>query len=265
MADLSILPVKQIKSDYDDTTTGKKPIPDVLPQKHFLLVVCSPVRGGKTNLITNLLYNENIDYSEHFEDVIFVSPTIENDRTGRHIMKDERIIKITDDLDNLDMILESIVQVQKERLQAKEKSDTLLILDDCLGLLGQHNSYFSTLCSKYRHFRLSIIVTTQSFKSIPNITRYNSTAYILMRTFNKKQYIAMEEELEGSFPDFSRIYDAATSQRYSFLYLDMEKLRAYRDFHELLYDRDTQHSTTTLSEESKQEDIATEKEKEKTT
>ena len=42
----------------------KKRIPEMLPQKHFLWLICSPVRGGKTNLITNLLYNDNIDYSE---------------------------------------------------------------------------------------------------------------------------------------------------------------------------------------------------------
>ena len=235
---LRILPVKQINTEYDHESPNKKKIPDILPQKHFLLVICAPVRSGKTNLLTNLLYHEHIDFSEHFEDVIFISPTIENDRTGRHIMNDERVVKIVDDLNNLDLILESIVEVQKERLKKKERSDTLLILDDCLGLLGYHNSYFSTLCSKYRHFRLSIIITTQSFKAIPNICRYNATAYILMRTFNKKQYIAMEEELEGNYPEFAELYKTATKERYSFLYLDMEKIRAYRNFDELIYDRD---------------------------
>ena len=198
--------MKQIKTDDDDSRTKKK-IPAILPQKHFLLVICAPVRYGKPNLLTGLIYLEDIDYSEHYEDIIFISPTIENDRTGRHIMNDERIVKITDDLKNLDLILESIVEVQKQRLKKKETSDTLLILDDCLGLLGYHNSYFSTLCSKYRHFRLSILITTQSFKAIPNICRYNATAYILMRTLNKKQYIAMERNWRGTtqtLPNYTR-------------------------------------------------------------
>jgi enamine deaminase RidA (YjgF/YER057c/UK114 family) len=241
MENLKILPVKQLKDEYSNGKgkKTKKKIPEVLPQKQFLLILVAPVRGGKTNLITNLLYNESIDYSEHFEDVIFISPTIENDKTGRFIMKDDRIHKIVDDLENLDLILESIVHVQKERLKNGEKSDTLLVLDDTLGLLGQHNSYFATLCSKYRHFRLSLIVTTQSFKHIPNVARYNATAYIIMETHNKKQFIAMEEELSGNFPSFEELYKEATHERYSFLYLDMENIKAYKRFEQLLWSRDS--------------------------
>ncbi|MDF1853355.1 MAG: ATPase/DNA packaging protein [Verrucomicrobiales bacterium] len=237
MESLKILPVKELKEETSKSRTKKK-IPDILPQKHFLWIICAPVRSGKTNLITNLLYNDEIDYSEHFEDIIFISPTIENDKTGRFIMKDEHIHKIMEDLENLDLILQSIVEIQKQRLRDGEKSDTLIILDDCLGLLGYHNSYFSTLCSKYRHFRLSMMITTQSWKHIPNIARYNATAYVIMKTHNNKQYVAMEEELSGNFPNFNDIYKEATDERYSFLYLDMEKIKAYKRFEQLIWSKD---------------------------
>ena len=239
MKPLIILPVKSLKDDIgSEKSKRKKRIPEMLPQKHFLWLVVSPVRGGKTNLITNLLYNNEIDYSVHFEDIIFISPTIENDRTGRFIMQDDDIHKIVDGLDDLDLILQSIVEVQKQRLRDKEKSDTLLVLDDTLGLLGQHNSYFATLCSKYRHYRLSLIVTTQSFKHIPNVARYNASAYVIMETHNRKQLVAMEEELGGNFPNFTDLYKEATHERYSFLYLDMEALKAYKRFEQLIWSRD---------------------------
>jgi len=237
--DLRIPPVKQTKTDCDDhESPNRKKTPDILPQKHFLLVVCAPVRSGKTNLLKNLLCHETIDCSKHYEDVVFIMPTIENDRTGRHIVNDERVVKIVDDLNNLDLILESMVEVQKQRLKKKERSDTLLILDDCPGLLGHHNSCFSTSCSEHRHFRLSIITTTQSFKAVPNICRHNATAYIPMRPFNKKQCVAMEEELEGNHPEFAELHKTATKERHSFLHLDMEKTRAHRNFDELIYDGD---------------------------
>ena len=91
---------------------------------------------------------------------------------------------------------------------------------------------------KYRQFRLSIIVTTQSWNSIPPICRYSATSYIIFRTFNKKQHIAIEEELEGSFPDFNNIYNTATKERHSFLYLDMKNRRACRNVDDLVYDGD---------------------------
>ena len=255
MNSLVILPVKSLKDDVSsEKSKKKKRIPEMLPQKHFLWLVCSPVRGGKTNLITNLLYNDNIDYSEHFEDIIFISPTIENDKTGRFIMQDEDIHKIVDGLEDLDLILQSIVEVQKQRLRDGEKSDTLLVLDDTLGLLGQHNSYFATLCSKYRHYRLSLIVTTQSFKHIPNVARYNATAYVIMETHNRKQLVALEEELGGNFPNFTELYKEATHERYSFLYLDMENLKAYKRFEQLLWSRDSNNNNNNNKDEGKEEE-----------
>ena len=137
-------------------------------------------------------------------------------------MEDDKIIKITEGLDQLDLILESIVEIQR----AKEKEDrghTLLVLDDCLGLIKTiGNSYFASLCSRYRHYKLSIVVTTQNFRSVPVTCRYNATAYIIFKTNNRKELKKMEEELDGNFP-FLEVYSKATDARYDFLYLNQEK------------------------------------------
>jgi hypothetical protein len=60
-----------------------------------------------------------------------------------------------------------------------------------------------------------------------------------METHNKKQFIAMEEELSGNFPSFEELYKEATRERYSFLYLDMENIKAYKRFEQLLWSRDS--------------------------
>ena len=165
-----------------------------------------------------------------------ISPTIQNDDTGKAVMKDDNIIKITENLREIDLILESIVEIQKAKAN-EEREHTLIILDDCLGLIKNHGqSYFATLCSKYRHFKLSIIITTQNFRAIPITCRYNATCYIIFKTNNRKELAKMEEELEGNFP-FLETYAEATEERYNFLYLNLEKIEAYKNFEELIYEK----------------------------
>jgi hypothetical protein len=236
MLSLKILPVKKLPDTLD--TKKKKELDERLPKPPFLMVVQAPVRSGKTNFIINLLYNDNF-YRGHFEDVLYISPTIANDDTGKAVMDDEEVIKITENLEDIDLILESIVELQKQK-DKKDRKQTLVVLDDMLGLIkSQGQSYFATLCSKYRHFRLSLIICSQNFRSIPVTARCNSTVYIIFKTNNKKELAKMEEEFDGNFP-FAELYEYATKERYNFLYLDNEKIKAYKNFDELIYDKDDQ-------------------------
>jgi type II secretory ATPase GspE/PulE/Tfp pilus assembly ATPase PilB-like protein len=93
MDKLQVLPVKK-----HQTTTNKKldDIPPPLLRPEFLLIVVGPVRSGKGNLLVNILENKNFGYRQYFEDIIYISPTIENDVTGRFIKADEKIQKISD-------------------------------------------------------------------------------------------------------------------------------------------------------------------------
>jgi len=66
----------------------------------------------------------------------------------------------------------------------------------------------------------------------------NSSQYILFRTNNKKELAKLEEEFSGNFPSFMELYNRGTQEKYSFLYLDNEKIEAHRNFTELLYKKD---------------------------
>jgi len=232
MEKLQILPVKKL-----DNLSSKKlqAIPEPLLKPEFLLIIVGPVRSGKGNLLVNLLENTNFGYRQYFDDVIYISPTIDNDVTGRAIKKDEKIQKISDGLEDIDLILQSIVELKTKE---EKLTPTLVVLDDMLGLLkSTGHSYFSNLCSKYRHYKLSLIVTTQSFRSLPVVCRYNASAYIIFKSHNKKEYGKLKEELEGNFPDFDKLYNEATEEKFNFLFLNMEKIKAYKNFDTLLYEK----------------------------
>lgn len=240
MEDLKVLPVKKLPEK--ETVQKKRKLDVRLPgatedggYRPALVVIQAPVRSGKTNLITSMLYQDNL-MRGIFDDILYISPTIENDETGWAVRKDDSVIKLTENLHDIDIILESIVEIQKHKPN-EEREHQLIVLDDMLGLIKTAgNSYFSTLCSKYRHFKVTLWVSTQNFRSLPVTCRYNASHYIIFKTNNKKEREKMEEELDGNFP-FLELYAEATDQKFNFLYLDMQNIKAYKNFNELIYEK----------------------------
>ena len=239
--DLKVLPVKKLPEP--NTLQKKRKLDPRLPgvdveggYRPALVLIQAPVRSGKTNLITSMLFQDNL-MRGIFDDILYISPTIENDETGWAVMKDDGIIKLTENLSEIDLILESIVEIQKTK-PAGEREHQLIVLDDMLGLIKtQGQSYFASLCSKYRHWKITLWVSTQNFRSLPVTARYNASHYIIFKTNNRKELDKMEEELSGNFP-FLEVYAEATEQKYNFLYLDLQNIKAYKNFDELIYEKE---------------------------
>lgn len=224
--DLTILKVKQLNNNnkrFDN-------LDDRLIKPPFLILFQGNVKSGKSNLVMNILYNTNL-YHKIFDQVIFISPTIHQDLTLEKMTEDEEIIKL-DNPEDLDDILKNIVASQEE---PENKNDHLLIIiDDCLGYI-KSGSYLNFLCTRYRHFRLSLIITSQDFRSIPNKIRQNASAYIIWRTNNKKELNKILEEFGGVFEDFEKHYKEATDKPYNFLFMNLRNLSLYHNFDKLLY------------------------------
>jgi hypothetical protein len=204
-----------------------KHLPKPLLKPPFVLILCGSVRTGKSTIIMNFLYNEEF-YKDMFDKVIFISPTVRNDLTLTHLADDDEVIKIDDDLDNLDDILKTIVETKQEDKEEQEKH-YLIILDDMMGLI-KRKSYATYLCTRYRHYKLSIIITCQSFRSLNDIIRTNAKGYLIFKTNNDKEYKKMEDEFKALFKNFDDLYEYATDQPYSFLFLNLRDVGAYKDF-----------------------------------
>ena len=63
---------------------------------------------------------------------------------------------------------------------------------------------------------------TQSYFSVPNDVRLNSTHYLTMKINNTKelQNIAINHSADIDYKDFVKIYRACTKEPYSFLTID---------------------------------------------
>lgn len=232
-SDLYIRPVKDItKESKEDKMVHNKYNP-ILPQIPFLLTIFAPVRSGKSVLVMNLIY---VMYKKCFDQIVFFSPTVSHDKTTRILWEDPDVVKIDKDLQHIDSMIKAIVERQEEKHE-DERKHILIVLDDCLGLM-KREGYLTNLCSRYRHYKLSIIITSQNFRSLPPIVRNNSTAVILFKTSNDKELKKIEEEYAGNFPGFISLYKKCTRERFNLCYLNLERIELYHNFESLLYSKD---------------------------
>ena len=90
----------------------------------------SPVKTGKSTIISNLLLNEDFFGPEYFDDVLVISNTINNDMTSRFIKEH---FDVEDHYH--DSMIDGLVTRQMTFKTKKEQPEVALILDDILGSL----------------------------------------------------------------------------------------------------------------------------------
>ena len=192
-----------------------------VPGGGALLLMISPVKTGKSTIISNLMLNEDLYGQKFFDDGIIISNTIANDVTSRFI---RQAYTTHDHYD--DSIIDNLIERQKS-FDKEDQPEVALILDDCLGSI-KRESKVNHLASRYRHFNIKLLViSSQKFRgSVSPIIRANATDVIIGSPFpNQKELQAVSEEYGDLFsgPDnWLRLYRKATPNKYDFCYMDLQ-------------------------------------------
>jgi hypothetical protein len=230
---LTILKVK------DNTQHDKRfnDLDERLPKPPFRMLLNAPSQSGKSNVIQNLIFNKNFYADNCFDTIVFVSPTIFEDTTAKHMPQiaeyDEKLV-LRDDPDNLDSIIDKLVEYQTEHHE--ENEHILLIMDDCISNINK-SSAINKFIMKARHYRISIIIATQYYRAVDARVRENCNAYLLFLNHSHKEIEKVHEEIGNKFKNFEEYYDYATDQPFSFLYVNIKKGQLYKKFDELLVDK----------------------------
>ncbi len=177
-----------------------------------------------------------MDYKNVFDRIFYVSPTVMLDKSTEWIREDDDIVKIADNLDELDNIISSIMEIQKEKPE-DEREEILVILDDMLGFFRSRGGAFNYLLTRYRHYRMSFILTSQKYREVPSLVRSVADYWVLFANYNRKELDAMKEEFSTSIPKFVELYKDATNKRYSFMYINKDDMRVYKRFDELMWEK----------------------------
>tara|TARA_R110002126_G_scaffold97397_2_gene226987 strand:- start:575 stop:1354 length:780 start_codon:yes stop_codon:yes gene_type:complete len=233
-SNLEVLVVKESQ----DKICCCRPFNPVLPDVDAgcCLLVVSPVRTGKSNLISNLLLNPAF-YRDCFDIVYIFSNTIDNDVTSRFLKKQfpETIYN-----EYNDKVLYDILNYQKS-FPKKDQPKICLIFDDFVGSIKQ-NSIFFKVSSRYRHYNVKLLLyASQLFKAVPPLVRQNVTDFIMGAPNPSTAEVRKISEEYGQLFEgdkkFRALYRQCAPERYDFAYFRLQHnpSEAWSNFNKRVY------------------------------
>tara|TARA_R100001463_G_scaffold80268_1_gene134722 strand:- start:108 stop:887 length:780 start_codon:yes stop_codon:yes gene_type:complete len=211
-----------------------KPLHPHLPQPCACVLHCSPVKTGKSTIISNLLLSDQFYGQDYFDRVKVMSNTIMNDDTSRFI-KDA--FDVEDHYE--DRFVDDLIASQN-KFDKEEMPSVALICDDLLGSI-RREARINHLASRFRHYNIQLLYySSQSFRKVNNVVRQNATNVIIGSPFpNTKELGKIAEEygdMFGGMNNFLKIYAIATPNKYDFLHLDLQENPpvAYHNFEKVV-------------------------------
>jgi hypothetical protein len=196
-------------------------------------MICAASFSGKSILIQNLILDV---YRGCFSRIYIFSPTVHLDTVWRPVKdyitkelrpKDDENMYF-DDCDPED--LEKIIERQKKVIQyLKDKNEKtllsiLIVLDDLSEnkefLRG--NRVLQALYTKGRHLSISTVISIQNYRSVAPVIRKNLTFLIVFKLRNQSDLDSILEEFSNitNKKQLQKIYELATEEKYSFLYIN---------------------------------------------
>lgn len=205
----------------------------LLPQPPFLCLMAAPRNSGKTNLLIKSLIEDDM-YCKKFDDVFIWSKSYHNDDKWK-------AINFPDDYASdhvFDNFSETKVKAVFDELKAQSKSETkhtLLIFDDMMGENIMNSHSFQTLdrvASTGRHFDVSVVIIFQKYKKFSPTIRDNATNVVVFEQKNTSAIEQIADEYKGnlSLQEFTKVYNAATEEPYSFLHINLQEPDRNRRF-----------------------------------
>ena len=117
----------------------------------------------------------------------------------------------------------------------KEKVKVLFMFDDCaesLKTFGKKQCVLNKLAMNHRHYNISHIMVSQSFKKLDPIIRNNTTGIILFNTDNTAERMKIIEELAGNVgrKKFEMLWYECVKDKYNFMFINYDNRKIYKNF-----------------------------------
>ncbi len=228
-----IEPIIKVKDDYTDA-----PHPNLL-RLPFSLLLIAPKGSGKTTLLHNML----VWYFNMFDNIFIWSPTINID-----VKWNKLIDKLEIPPENLftkckESQVEGLMRQIKDFNAGKEnkkKIKCLFIFDDIVEQLPKSKkiSFLNKLAMNHRHYSISHIIVSQSFKKLDPVVRSNTTGMVLFNTDNTAERMKIIEELAGNIGKmkFEKLWLDCVNIEYGFMYINYDSRLVYQNFDRVIAD-----------------------------
>ena len=219
---------------------------ETVPQIPFRSVILGPSGSGKTILLQNMILDI---YRNCFSRVYIFSPSINVDATWspvKEYIEKEMKVKHSDeepiyfDHYNPEALLRiittqhKVIEFQKKQ-NHKKLFSVLVIVDDFADdpSFSRQSKLLHALYTRGRHNSISTITATQKFASIAPIIRVNATELFVYRLRNYQDLQTFIDEISALMDKKTLldIYNMATSEPYSFLFVNLRAKKKNDIFH----------------------------------
>jgi hypothetical protein len=232
--DNDCLQVKAFETSKSKVKTRKAMDNHLIPKHPFRLILSGSSGSGKSNLLLHLLTQKQL-YKGYFDIIFIISPTagkLDDSYSALAKHKGKTVIRIINDL-NADLI-EQIMATNKKLIlnnQVHKAPKILIVYDDVVAdkkFMGMKSFLHSFIAS--RHYNASVIICTQKFNSVPRTCRLQANAIMYFRGTNGERETLVNEFSPAGYnkKETSAIFDYATRDPYSFLYINLMAPRSER-------------------------------------
>ncbi len=239
MNDYKVYP---IKIDEDKLGESKR---DIIPDLVHFNVLLGKIRSGKSVLLQNLYLSPRF-YGKDYNIKILISPSIHNDVQMKYMVDSFDYVFDEYSEDLLDTILDMIKSDE-------EDNRYLMVLDDIMGDKGfvmkkqGKQDAFSSMITKFRHIgsealgtegRMAICLTAQLYRFLTPTIRQNIQGFHILGSFPESELKKIAEDysfIGGSEKNFMNIFQRSRQKPFDFLYINVPRLEAYRNYDELLW------------------------------
>ena len=193
----------------------------------FRMRICAKSGHGKSNLLTNILVNEQFGYTNLFDgdDIHIFSPTIKQDAkmsiiVNYYDIEEENLhTEYSDDL--ILSIYETMIEDFEEDIRKKRKpSQKLFILDDLSssGAFQNRNNAISVLFCNSRKFNVNLVLLSQYYKSqIPSIRSNASVIFCFNTNLQSLEAIEADNNYLSNKKDFYKMFRDNVKTKFDFL------------------------------------------------
>jgi GTPase SAR1 family protein len=222
---LRIVPTRQ-------TIDKKLGVPEPFPDKNSCLVVSGGQGSGKTTFMNSILTNRSAEgrvYYKKFEKIFYMTPSEVMSSENSHPFKDHEPSRLYHELtvENLDNVIDQALE------EKEEGGNSCLIIDDFSEELKNNNliKHLKKLIHKHRHYRLNIIISVLTLKSLPKSLRSLIDIYILFKPKSLIEVDTMSEEIFGlSKRNLLQLFDYIFDAPHIFLFYNQRSNKFYKNF-----------------------------------
>jgi len=193
---------------------------DILPKLHCTYIIVGRSGSGKSNVLLHMLNSASL-LKNCFDIILYLSDSPDDSVIDNLKIPKENFLKNWNE-DNIEKILNKQEESVKNKGFLKTPS-ILLIFDDVLSRPKFLNSKIVLkLVTACRHFNISTIFNTQSYKKLPRTVRINARGIILFpSSLSELTKFAEEQCLAGmSNKEFMKKIQYITKEPYQFAFIN---------------------------------------------